>query len=160
MARFHAGEPSGVAVQELEVLVRSAIFKPATVLVGLFHRRARSAAPSAPEAFKASPGRQARLRRGGADATQRESIIARPFSLARREEKWRPPRTPPSPAMATLPNLLTIFGAIQHVGRGSRSNSALVIKHKLRRIQQRPEDVLRCVLACRAGRRVSCQRFF
>ena len=33
MARFQAGEPNGVAVQQLEVLVRTAIFKPASALV-------------------------------------------------------------------------------------------------------------------------------
>ena len=35
MARFAAAEPNGVAVQQLEVLVRTAIFKPANALVGL-----------------------------------------------------------------------------------------------------------------------------
>ncbi len=34
MARFQTGEPTGVAVQQLEVLVRTAIFKPASALVG------------------------------------------------------------------------------------------------------------------------------
>jgi hypothetical protein len=34
MARFQAAEPTGVAVQQLEVLVRTAIFKPASALVG------------------------------------------------------------------------------------------------------------------------------
>ena len=34
MARFQAGEPNGLAVQQLEVLVRTAIFKPANALVG------------------------------------------------------------------------------------------------------------------------------
>jgi hypothetical protein len=34
MVRFQAGVPSGVAVQQLEVLVRTAIFKPANALVG------------------------------------------------------------------------------------------------------------------------------
>lgn len=34
MARFQAAEPTGVAVQQLEVLVRTAIFKPAVALVG------------------------------------------------------------------------------------------------------------------------------
>ena len=34
MARFAAEAPTGVAVQELEVLVRTALFKPATALVG------------------------------------------------------------------------------------------------------------------------------
>lgn len=34
MVRFQAGEPNGVAVQQLEVLVRTAIFKPANALVG------------------------------------------------------------------------------------------------------------------------------
>jgi len=34
MARFQAQEPNGVAVQQLEVLVRTAIFKPANALVG------------------------------------------------------------------------------------------------------------------------------
>jgi hypothetical protein len=34
MARFQAAEPNGVAVQQLEVLVRAAIFQPANALVG------------------------------------------------------------------------------------------------------------------------------
>ena len=34
MARFQASEPNGVAVQQLEVLVRTAIFKPANALIG------------------------------------------------------------------------------------------------------------------------------
>jgi hypothetical protein len=34
MTRFHAGQPSGVAVQELEVLVRAAVFKSANAIVG------------------------------------------------------------------------------------------------------------------------------
>jgi len=34
MRRFHADQPSGIAVQELEVLVRTAIFKSANLLVG------------------------------------------------------------------------------------------------------------------------------
>ena len=34
MARFQAGEPNGLAVQQLEALVRTAIFKPANALVG------------------------------------------------------------------------------------------------------------------------------
>ena len=34
MARFEAAEPNGVAVQQVEVLVRAAIYKPANALVG------------------------------------------------------------------------------------------------------------------------------
>jgi len=34
MRRFHTGQPSGMAVQELEVLVRTAVFKSANLLVG------------------------------------------------------------------------------------------------------------------------------
>lgn len=34
MARFQAGQPSGVAVQQLEVLVRAAVFKSANLIVG------------------------------------------------------------------------------------------------------------------------------
>jgi uncharacterized protein UPF0236 len=34
MARFQAGQPNGVAVQELEVLVRTAVFKSANLMVG------------------------------------------------------------------------------------------------------------------------------
>lgn len=34
MARFQAAEPNGVAVQQLEILVRTAIFKPANALMG------------------------------------------------------------------------------------------------------------------------------
>jgi len=34
MSRFQAGQPTGIAVQELEVLVRTAVFKSANILVG------------------------------------------------------------------------------------------------------------------------------
>ena len=34
MSRFEAGQPTGIAVQELEGLVRTAVFKPANQLVG------------------------------------------------------------------------------------------------------------------------------
>src|ERR1700704_3546602 len=40
MARFQAAEPNGVAVQQLEVLVRTAIFKPANALVGFLLQEA------------------------------------------------------------------------------------------------------------------------
>jgi len=55
MARFHAGEPSGVAVQQLEVLVRSAIFKPATVLIG---HLLQGAADRIDAAYQPQPGQQ------------------------------------------------------------------------------------------------------
>ena len=34
MARFQRSQPNGVAVQELEVLVRAAVFKSANLIVG------------------------------------------------------------------------------------------------------------------------------
>lgn len=40
MARFRAGDPDGVAVQQLEMLVRTAIFKPANALVGVLLQEA------------------------------------------------------------------------------------------------------------------------
>lgn len=40
MARFAATAPTGEAVQQLELLVRTAIFKPATDLVGLLLQQA------------------------------------------------------------------------------------------------------------------------
>lgn len=40
MARFQAGQPNGVAVQQLEVLVRAAVFKSANLLVGWLLQKA------------------------------------------------------------------------------------------------------------------------
>lgn len=40
MARFQAADPSGVEVQQLEVLVRTAIFKPANDLVAFLLQNA------------------------------------------------------------------------------------------------------------------------
>ena len=40
MAAFRSKEPSGTAVAELEVLVRTAIFKPANELVGMLLQQA------------------------------------------------------------------------------------------------------------------------
>jgi len=53
MARFGAQEPTGVLVQELEVLVRTAIFKPANALVG---HLLQSAADRIDAAYQAKPG--------------------------------------------------------------------------------------------------------
>jgi hypothetical protein len=40
MARFQSGQPNGVALQQLEVLIRTAIFKPASQLVGYLLQKA------------------------------------------------------------------------------------------------------------------------
>jgi hypothetical protein len=53
MARFGAQEPTGVLVQELEVLVRAAIFKPANALVG---HLLQSAADRIDAAYQPKPG--------------------------------------------------------------------------------------------------------
>jgi hypothetical protein len=55
MARFAAGEPNGVAVQQLEGLVRTAIFKPATALVG---HLLGGAADRIDAAYQPKPGEQ------------------------------------------------------------------------------------------------------
>ena len=53
MARFQAGEPTGVAVQQLEMLVRTALFKPANALVGFL---LQAAADRIDEAYQPKPG--------------------------------------------------------------------------------------------------------
>jgi hypothetical protein len=53
MDRFQAGEPTGVAVQQLEVLVRTAIFKPASALVGYL---LQAAADRIDDAYQPKPG--------------------------------------------------------------------------------------------------------
>ena len=53
MARFGAEDPHGVAVQQLEVLVRTAIFKPANALVGLL---LQGAAERVDAAYQPQPG--------------------------------------------------------------------------------------------------------
>ena len=55
MARFQAGHPNGVAVQELEVLVRTAIFKPANALVAFL---LQAAADRIDAAYQPKPGEQ------------------------------------------------------------------------------------------------------
>lgn len=55
MTRFQAGQPTGLAVQQLEVLVRTAIFKPATVLVG---HLLQGAADRMDAAYQPKPGQQ------------------------------------------------------------------------------------------------------
>jgi hypothetical protein len=55
MARFQAGQPNGVAVQQLEVLVRTAIFKPANALVGFL---LQAAADQIDAAYQPRPGQQ------------------------------------------------------------------------------------------------------
>lgn len=53
MARFQAGQPSGVAVQELEGLVRAAVFKSANAIVGWLLQQA---ANRVDRAYQAQPG--------------------------------------------------------------------------------------------------------
>ncbi|PYX51674.1 MAG: ISKra4 family transposase [Acidobacteria bacterium] len=55
MARFQSEEPNGVAVQQLEVLVRTAIFKPANQLIGVL---LQNAADRIDAAFQPKPGEQ------------------------------------------------------------------------------------------------------
>mgnify|MGYP001586442324 FL=1 len=59
MARFQAGKPSGTAVAELELLVRTAIFKPATAMVGYL---LQAAADQIDEAYQANPGQVRKTR--------------------------------------------------------------------------------------------------
>lgn len=63
IARFQAAEPTGVGVQQLEVLVRTAIFKPANVLVGVL---LQVAADRIDAAYQAKPGQH---RKGRASLT-------------------------------------------------------------------------------------------
>jgi len=55
MARFQGGDLNGVAVQQLEVLVRTAIFKPANALVGLL---LQAAAERIDVGYQPKPGQQ------------------------------------------------------------------------------------------------------
>jgi hypothetical protein len=55
MKRFQAAAPTGLAVQQLEVLVRTAIFKPANALVGFL---LQAAADQADAAYQPKPGQQ------------------------------------------------------------------------------------------------------
>ena len=55
MARFQAGEPNGVAVQQLEVLVRTAVFKSANALVEFL---LQEAADRVDAAYQPRPGQQ------------------------------------------------------------------------------------------------------
>jgi hypothetical protein len=55
MARFQASEPSGVAVPQLEVLVRTAVFKSANALVGFLLQRA---ADRIDATYQSQPGQQ------------------------------------------------------------------------------------------------------
>jgi hypothetical protein len=59
MVRFQAGEPNGVAVQELEVLVRTAIFKPANALVKFL---LQAAADRIDTGYQPKPGQQCKGR--------------------------------------------------------------------------------------------------
>lgn len=68
MARFAAAEPNGVAVQQLEVLVRTAIFKPANALIGVL---LQAAADRVDAAYQPQPGQ----RRKGRETRQVEGIF-------------------------------------------------------------------------------------
>jgi len=75
MTRFGAAEPNGVAVQQLEVLVRTAIFKPANALVGVL---LQAAADRGDAAYQAKPGQQ----RKGRESLQVQGIFGS-FKLER-----------------------------------------------------------------------------
>src|SRR5437764_507641 len=53
MARFQSEKPNGVAVQQLEVLVRTAIFKPANQVIGYLLQKAANAIDAA---YQPKPG--------------------------------------------------------------------------------------------------------
>jgi hypothetical protein len=55
MVRFQAADPNGLAVQQLEVLVRTALFKPANALVGFL---LQAAADRIDAAYQPKPGQQ------------------------------------------------------------------------------------------------------
>jgi hypothetical protein len=55
MGRFQAEEPNGVAVQQLEVVVRTAIFKPANALIGFL---LQAAADRIDAAYQPKPGQE------------------------------------------------------------------------------------------------------
>jgi len=61
MARFSAAEPNGVVVQQLEMLVRTAIFKPANALVS---NLLQGAADRIDATYQAKPGEQRKGREG------------------------------------------------------------------------------------------------
>lgn len=75
MTRFGAAEPNGVAVQQLEVLVRTAIFKPANALVEVL---LQAAADRLDAAYQPKPGQQ----RKGRERLQVEGIFGS-FKLER-----------------------------------------------------------------------------
>ncbi len=75
MARFQAQEPSGVAVAQLEVLVRTALFKPANALVGAL---LQGAADRIDAAYQPPPGQQ----RKGRESLQVHTLFGR-FELRR-----------------------------------------------------------------------------
>lgn len=68
MARFQAGEPNGVAVQQLEILVRTAIFKPANSLMGFL---LQAAADRIDSTYQPKPGQQ----RKGRESLRVEGIF-------------------------------------------------------------------------------------
>ena len=59
MARFRTGDPQGAAVQELEILVRTAIFKPANALVAFL---LQAAADRIDAGYQPKPGQQSKGR--------------------------------------------------------------------------------------------------
>lgn len=75
MARFSVGEPNGVAVQQLELLVRTAIFKPANALVGCL---LQAAADRIDASYQPKLGEQ----RKGREALQVQGIFGS-FALER-----------------------------------------------------------------------------
>jgi hypothetical protein len=68
MTRFQSGQPNGVAVQELELLVRTAIFKPANALVGFLLQEAADRIDST---YQPKPGQH----RKGRERLQVQSIF-------------------------------------------------------------------------------------
>ena len=67
MARFQATQPNGLAVQQLEVLVRTALFKSANALVGFLLQGRR---PNR-RAYQPKPGQHYK----GRDSTQVEGMF-------------------------------------------------------------------------------------
>lgn len=94
MTRFQAGQPTGLAVQQLEVLVRTAIFKPATVLVG---QLLQGAADRMDAACQPKPGQQ----RKGRETITVQGLFGA-FQLARDYDYHAGKKQGPYPADAAL----------------------------------------------------------
>ncbi len=107
MARFAAQEPTGTLVQELEVLVRTAVFEPANALVG---HLLQAAADRIDAGYQPKPRQGRRGKQADGKAKTRQVYLGCVFTQHELDEEGHPVRDWQSTTYVSSLNSIDQFG--------------------------------------------------